>query len=195
MPPTQALETARARLAAEASLTLGAWDGERLVGTVTCVRETGRKNRHKATIVSMYVAREASGQGIGRALMTEIIAGPRRWPGLELLQLTVVTENDRARRLYHALGFRAVRHRAPRSQARRALLRRSTAQPGPGPRATLTNFREADILGTVINRRPPRRVRLGVIVLFIAREAIGLADRHRQEYSRLARPGRGKAAE
>ena len=105
MPPAQALETARARLAAEASLTLGAWDGERLVGMVTCVRENGRKNRHKATIVSMYVAREASGHGIGRALMTEIIARVSAWPGLELLQLTVVTENDRARRLYHALGF------------------------------------------------------------------------------------------
>jgi RimJ/RimL family protein N-acetyltransferase len=105
-PVDQALENARARLGAENALTLGAWEAERLVGMVSCFRASGRKNRHKATIVSMYVAREASGRGIGRALLTETIARVSAWPGLELLQLSVVTENDRARRLYHTLGFR-----------------------------------------------------------------------------------------
>lgn len=104
-PPDTTIANTRARLGAENALTLGAWESGELIGMVTCFRESGRKKRHKAAVISMYVSREASGHGVGRALLTDLIARAKEWPGLETLQLAVVTENDRARRLYHSLGF------------------------------------------------------------------------------------------
>ncbi len=102
------LELVAARLREMATMDdfiLGAFVDDPLVGIVACVRETGRKNRHIAKIFQMYVASEARGQGIGRALMDEAIARARRREGLEMLTLDVVTTNAAARALYLSLGF------------------------------------------------------------------------------------------
>ncbi len=56
-------------------------------------------------ITQMYVAPEARGQGIARALVSELIARARALPGLEQINLAVVTTNAAARNLYLALGF------------------------------------------------------------------------------------------
>src|SRR5215469_12307970 len=60
----------RFRLARQSSngFTLGAFDGDALVGTATLSREEGRKNRHIAGVYGVYVAPEARGRSIGRAL-------------------------------------------------------------------------------------------------------------------------------
>jgi ribosomal protein S18 acetylase RimI-like enzyme len=72
---------------------------------VGCFRHEGTKRRHKALVWGMYVAPEARGRGIGRALLAGVIAQARAWPGVEQLQLGVMTENAAARALYRSVGF------------------------------------------------------------------------------------------
>jgi RimJ/RimL family protein N-acetyltransferase len=85
---------------------LGAFDEhENLVGIVTLIRECSPKTRHKANVFGLYVTPEMRGKGIGLALMEELIARAKRMEGLEQLNLTVVSTNDSARRLYASLGF------------------------------------------------------------------------------------------
>ena len=104
-PVTHMEERFRAARASGGGFTLGAFDGVALVGTATLVREEGRKNRHIAGIYGVYVAPEARGCGIGRAVMEALIARARSMSGLEQLHLAVVSANPPARSLYLALGF------------------------------------------------------------------------------------------
>lgn len=86
---------------------LGAFDTEdRLLGVVGLMRENGLKDRHKADIWGMYVASEAQGQGIGRALMQAALARAREIAGVEQVKLAVSADNTAARKLYASLGFR-----------------------------------------------------------------------------------------
>lgn len=86
-------------------VTLGAFEGETLVGTITFTRDTGAKDRHKGVITTMYVAPEARGRGVGRALLLAAIARARAMPGVEQIHLGVVTTNTAARALYASVGF------------------------------------------------------------------------------------------
>ena len=97
-------ERLRVQVASGESFTLGAFDGG-LIGVVTVLRGTGAKARHRATVVGMYVAPEARGRGVGRALLEEARDRAARVEGVEQLHLAVVTTNAAARRLYRALGF------------------------------------------------------------------------------------------
>jgi ribosomal protein S18 acetylase RimI-like enzyme len=69
-------------------------------------REARAKNAHKATVVAMYVAPQASGRGVGRALMQALLAHARA-EGIASLVLTVTEGNAAAQHLYTALGFRS----------------------------------------------------------------------------------------
>lgn len=100
----QPVEVAAQRLAAHAFW--GAYRHGELYGFVGLERELRAKNRHKATVMGMYVAPEAWGQGVGRALLAALIAHARA-NGLQSLVLTVTEGNERARRLYEAAGFRS----------------------------------------------------------------------------------------
>ena len=99
------VERQRERFLQPNAFILGAFDGETLVGTVGCVQQQPAKVRHKAFIWGMYVAPEARGRGVGRALMEAAIARARQWPEVEQIHLAVVTTNEVARRLYRSLGF------------------------------------------------------------------------------------------
>lgn len=85
--------------------TIGAFQGENLVGIVSVTREKGERMRHKATLRGMYVASEAAGNGLGRRLALAAIDRAREMPGLLQLLLTVVATNARAKGLYASLGF------------------------------------------------------------------------------------------
>lgn len=84
---------------------LGAYLEDKLVGTVGMFREQGIKARHKGVIWGMYVAPEARGRHIARALLCTAIQRARAVPGLDFLLLSVVTTKKNAHRLYQSLGF------------------------------------------------------------------------------------------
>lgn len=98
------LEAAAARLGQHAFW--GAYRGSELYGIVGLERESRAKNRHKATVVGMYVAPEAAGQRVGRALMEALLAHARE-AGVQSLVLTVTDGNAAAIRLYESVGFRS----------------------------------------------------------------------------------------
>jgi len=98
----QPVEAAAARLAGHAFW--GAFQGAELYGFVGLEREQRAKNRHKATVVGMYVAPEVAGQGVGRTLLAALLAHARS-AGLGSLVLTVTDGNAQAQRLYQSAGF------------------------------------------------------------------------------------------
>ena len=106
------LDAVASRLAADpvTSVVLAAAPapGGPLVGGVGCYRESGRKRRHVGVVWGLFVAPEARGRGVGRALLAALVTHVRAWPGLEQLTLTVVPENAAARALYVRYGFRPV---------------------------------------------------------------------------------------
>ena len=100
------LEQTIARLQDHNMIAFGGFDDDgALVGMVRLLRHDGVKVRHKADIISMYVAPEARGRGLGRQLIEAAIAHARETPDIEQLLLAVVTTNIAARNLYLATGF------------------------------------------------------------------------------------------
>ena len=98
-------DTAR-RLASPHLMFWGAWDGEDLAGMVGLEREARAKNRHKATVVGMYVGLEHLGSGLGRRMFAVLLDEARR-EGIEVLVLTVTDGNGPATALYESVGFRS----------------------------------------------------------------------------------------
>ena len=95
----------RFRAHSDEEFVLGAFLDERLVGMAGFGRLKRAKIRHKGHIWAMYVAPEARGRHVGRALLDEIVRRARRLPGLEEVVLAVTVGNEPARRLYLAAGF------------------------------------------------------------------------------------------
>ena len=100
----QPMEVWEVRLAGEHSVFWGAFDDGQLCAMVGLERERRAKNRHKATVVGMYVSQEYFGTGMGRALFDELLAGAREM-GVEMLVLTVTEGNAVATNFYEAAGF------------------------------------------------------------------------------------------
>jgi ribosomal protein S18 acetylase RimI-like enzyme len=82
---------------------LGAFDGSDIVGIAGLIIGKGQKELHKGSLVSMYVRPQVRNRGVGRQLAEAVIDVARQ--RVELLQLTVVSSNESARRLYTRLGF------------------------------------------------------------------------------------------
>lgn len=105
--PLEQIAERLARGAGRENVMFGAFDddGGALVGLAGLGRQTGRKTRHRAGVWGMYVAPEARGRGVGRVLMSALIAHARTLNGVERLTLGVEAGNEAARALYHSLGF------------------------------------------------------------------------------------------
>lgn len=86
-------------------LTFGAFEEDHLVGTVTLIRETRQKIRHRANIVAMYVDDQKRGKGTAKALLKEAIKVAKNISEIEQIYLTVDSENTPAKELYKKLGF------------------------------------------------------------------------------------------
>lgn len=101
------LETFAERIKrANGKFALGAFDDSgSLVGIVNFVRENGLKSLHKGNVYGMYVAPEASGHGLGKKLMLDLVKIASCYEGLEQINLTVMSENIIAKKLYKSLGF------------------------------------------------------------------------------------------
>jgi ribosomal protein S18 acetylase RimI-like enzyme len=95
----------RFRDAPASNLHLGAFEGGKLIGMATFLRETGVKHRHKGRIYGVYVTAGQRGRGIGRALLTHLIGAARRDPSLEQILLAVAATQEAAIKLYRSFGF------------------------------------------------------------------------------------------
>ena len=87
------------------SVSFGAWLDGQLVGIVSLYRSPRLKTRHSAILGGMYVAPEARGNRIGKALLEQTLSYARTMDGLEDVTLAVTVGNNAARRLYLDAGF------------------------------------------------------------------------------------------
>jgi ribosomal protein S18 acetylase RimI-like enzyme len=85
---------------------LGARRADEWVGMAGFYRYQSAKARHKGSIWGVYVRENFRGQGIGKALLADLIEKIRACPGVEQVSLTVVTDLLPARALYLSLGFK-----------------------------------------------------------------------------------------
>lgn len=100
------LDTVQERIrTTEHHFTLGAWRGADLVGIAAFSRYLGIKTRHRGIVGGMYVAPEARGNGVGKALLLTMIERAQQMPGLEEMILAVTVGNGAARSIYLAAGF------------------------------------------------------------------------------------------
>jgi len=86
---------------------VGAFAGERLMGTAGFYRDKGLKGRHKGHIWGVYVTREARGSGVGRDMLGALLKRATGLQGIEQITLSVATTQDAALKLYQSLGFQS----------------------------------------------------------------------------------------
>ena len=86
----------------------GAFRDDDLVGVAGYRAQTGAKQAHKGFLWGMYVRPAARGAGVARQLVQAILGHARE--RVELVQLTVVSDNQAAQRFYRSLGFVAYGH-------------------------------------------------------------------------------------
>jgi ribosomal protein S18 acetylase RimI-like enzyme len=85
---------------------LGAFsESGELIGMIGFIREKTKKMRHKAKIWGVYVVPEHQGGGVGKALLQEVLRHAAGLTGLERIQLTVASHNQKAKALYAQFGF------------------------------------------------------------------------------------------
>ena len=88
------------------NFTLGAFEGDKLVGIATFIRETGLKERHKGRIYGVYVTASWRGKGVGNALIAVVLKRAKEDPSLEQILLAVASGQKAAIQLYRKFGFR-----------------------------------------------------------------------------------------
>jgi RimJ/RimL family protein N-acetyltransferase len=81
----------------------GAFVDGTLVGMAGYSARENSKQAHKGLLWTMYVRARARNTGLGRKLVKVVLDHARG--RVEMVQLTVVSENESARRLYRAMGF------------------------------------------------------------------------------------------
>lgn len=97
-PLTQTLGELRADLAAPGVITLGAWDGPRLVGSVRIEIEGG-----KATLGRLAVAPDRQGQGIGTQMMLAV--APLLPEGVEEIWVFTGKDSKQNLAMYQQQGY------------------------------------------------------------------------------------------
>lgn len=85
------------------SAVFGAFRGTELLGIAGFFVQPGPKHRHKGMLVGMYVRPAARRLGLGRRLVEAVIDYARG--RVELVELSVISDNQAARALYASLGF------------------------------------------------------------------------------------------
>ncbi|TQR45954.1 GNAT family N-acetyltransferase [Paenibacillus popilliae] len=85
---------------------MGAFDDEgTLIGMAAFVRENGMKTADKGNLFGMYVREEMRGKGVSKNLLLALITRASEIDGVEQINLTVVSSNEPAKRLYSTVGF------------------------------------------------------------------------------------------
>jgi len=88
----------------EAAAIFGLFLGDVLHGSAGFAILSGEQRRHKGLLWGVYVSPEGRGKGLAKPLIERVIARARG--RVALLQAVVSADNQPARRLYAALGFR-----------------------------------------------------------------------------------------
>ena len=86
----------------------GAFRETDLLGMAGYRTQAGAKRAHKGFLWGMYVRSSARGTGVAKHLVEAVLGHARE--RVELVQLTVVSENVAAQRLYRSCGFVAYGH-------------------------------------------------------------------------------------
>ena len=81
----------------------GAFLDGALVGIAGYAAQEGSKQAHKGLLWGMYVRTAGRNASLGKRLVAAVLDHARG--RVEMVQLTVVSENEAARRLYGAMGF------------------------------------------------------------------------------------------
>ena len=101
------IERLLARSAAEPGAPIfGAWSAGALIGLLAMRQEERPTVRHKATLIGFYVAPTHRDQGVGRALLSALLAHGRHVSGLQQLRAVVNSSCTAALALLPAVGFR-----------------------------------------------------------------------------------------
>jgi cyclohexyl-isocyanide hydratase len=89
------------------SFTLGAFEDHHLAGIVSFQREgkDREKLRHKGLLFRMYVDPQFRGKGIAHLLIKALVERVERLEDIEQINLTVVSNNPVAKKLYEKFGF------------------------------------------------------------------------------------------
>ncbi|WP_313892050.1 GNAT family N-acetyltransferase [Psychrobacillus sp.] len=93
-------------LRTEGNYTYGALENGQLVGMLTLLVEQPLKLKHRANIFAVYVSPSIRGLGVGNTLVTKAIEKAKSIESLVKLNLSVVSSNKQAKRLYEKLGFK-----------------------------------------------------------------------------------------
>jgi ribosomal protein S18 acetylase RimI-like enzyme len=103
----ESLESIAKRLHAElfGNFTLAAFESEQLVGIATFFVEPRLKTGHKGHVFGIYVTPSARGKGIAKVLLQTLIERVKTYPKIKKLNLSVMTTQQAAKKLYTSLGF------------------------------------------------------------------------------------------
>jgi RimJ/RimL family protein N-acetyltransferase len=89
---------------------IGAFKDGQLVGLGGLSRCERLKERHKAWIWGLYVLPEFRGRGLARAVMAQLMDYARAQEDILIVNLTVITSNQWAKKIYEQLGFVTTGH-------------------------------------------------------------------------------------
>ncbi|PSN14117.1 GNAT family N-acetyltransferase [filamentous cyanobacterium CCT1] len=84
----------------------GAFKGEQLVGIIRLSRYSAPNEKHRAYLAGFYVLPPFRCYGYGRALIHKALDRAKNTLGIRRVNLTVVTKQEVAIRLYQSFGFR-----------------------------------------------------------------------------------------
>lgn len=83
----------------------GAFQGEQIIGITRISRYEARNEKHRAYLAGLYVLPSFRCQGYGRALIREALRWTAIISSIRRVNLTVVTQQEMAIRLYQSFGF------------------------------------------------------------------------------------------
>jgi RimJ/RimL family protein N-acetyltransferase len=83
----------------------GAFQDEQLIGILRLFRDSAPNEKHRAYLAGFYVLPSFRRHGYGQALVREALNQAAKTPGIRRVNLTVVTQQSAAIRLYQSFGF------------------------------------------------------------------------------------------
>ncbi|MFD1017702.1 GNAT family N-acetyltransferase [Thalassobacillus hwangdonensis] len=98
------IQSVKERISQSGVYTFGAFKGDHMIGTVTMQQQSHPKFQHKADILAMYVSPDYRGKRLGAELLNACRKHAVK-VSIEQLQLSVLTTNTPALRLYQNSGY------------------------------------------------------------------------------------------